>query len=262
MIFAELHNKLGSNPLRAHEKSEDILTSTVFGLLRYLPFQDGLLACLRSSKKVKFDKGQIEVAANAEWLNDIAAHELIFWRRFGKFGEPDIIVLLKDNNGEIVHIALIEVKLYSGKSGEADDDDEVDDEIVDPDQLVKYWQALDADTSYRGIPKSIIYLTSHSIPPDDALMGSVRRKPEMQLRWLSWSEIWTVMDAIPNEHPQKLIAQDIAQLLGHKGFNRFSGIHVANFEAPSVDRFWNKSGWFSQSGYIYPVRGFWRKSTK
>ena len=42
MIFAELQGKLGQHHSRAHERAEDVLTSTVFGLLRYMPLSDWL----------------------------------------------------------------------------------------------------------------------------------------------------------------------------------------------------------------------------
>ena len=48
MIFAELHGKLGTDYSLAHERAEDLLTSSAFQLLRYLPPQRGLVALLRA----------------------------------------------------------------------------------------------------------------------------------------------------------------------------------------------------------------------
>src|SRR4051812_26314321 len=61
MIFAELHGKLGEDYSRAHERAEDLLTSTVFGLLRYLTPADGLLAVLGHARWMCLEDGECRV---------------------------------------------------------------------------------------------------------------------------------------------------------------------------------------------------------
>ena len=46
MIEAVVRGNLGRNQVWAHERSEDLLTSTVFGLLRYLPPGQGIIEFL------------------------------------------------------------------------------------------------------------------------------------------------------------------------------------------------------------------------
>ena len=69
MLFAERQRKLGRDGSRAHDRAEDLLTSTAFQLLRYLPLADGLLAVLGRARAVGAD-GQIQSVAPT-WLPHI-----------------------------------------------------------------------------------------------------------------------------------------------------------------------------------------------
>lgn len=55
MLFAERHGKLGRDGSLAHDRAEDLLTSTAFQLLRYLPPHDGLFAVLNRVRAVRWD---------------------------------------------------------------------------------------------------------------------------------------------------------------------------------------------------------------
>jgi hypothetical protein len=81
MIFAELRSKLGVNYSRAHERAEDLLTSTVFGLLRYLTPADGLLAILRRARPARVDGGTVLIRPDPDWLevSTVAFIGIDFW---------------------------------------------------------------------------------------------------------------------------------------------------------------------------------------
>jgi hypothetical protein len=65
-------------------------------------------------------------------------------------------------------------------------DGESADDKPDPDQLVKYWQGMKViHPEILHDHKTVIYLTSHAIPPVEELAETLNRKKEMRLGWLS-----------------------------------------------------------------------------
>jgi hypothetical protein len=251
MIFADLHGKLGSGYQKAHERGEDLLTSTVFGLLRYLPFDQGLGAVLRRARVVQNRAGEIVCALDSDWLrlSDGLSRPLEFWPRLRRGGEPDMRLTLAGGK----EVVLIEVKLHSGKSQLAEDDPAADDEEagggdatderearIDPDQLVRYFEGQSDELS-AGARLSIIYLTSHVLPPLAELQESFRRakRGDIRLAWLSWRDVWAVAEAAKAPASGDGPAADIAALLRHKGLYQFNGFRLA--ELPNVQpggRFW------------------------
>jgi hypothetical protein len=263
VIFAETHGKLGRDCSRAHERLEDMLTSTVFGLLRYIPNEDGLLPLLRRARFVTVSSGGISVAERPDWLGEgpVIPKEPEFWPRWGRYGEPDLLLVCEDEHGRPVRAILVEAKLYSGKSGSAGEDDAslADPEVPDPDQLVRYWQGL--AMRHGGAERTIIYLTSHGAPPTPELVESLRREPSMHLAWLSWRDVWRIADGAAK---RSLAARDLATLLRHKGlyfFAGFSGLRAMQPVPPSA-RFWLGRRWFDGLALsILPPSGvFSRKS--
>jgi hypothetical protein len=57
------------------------LTSTVFGLLRYVPLEDGLLPLLRRARSVTIAEGAVSVCESRDWLRDgpLLPREPSFW---------------------------------------------------------------------------------------------------------------------------------------------------------------------------------------
>jgi hypothetical protein len=209
MLFAERHRKLGRHGTTAHDRSEDLLTSTTVQLLRYIPLQEGLLAILSRVRSV-LSNG--ELGATPSWLRfeHVTSAEFECWKRLNR-GEPDIVVTFfqeKECLGRIV----IEVKLDSMKSSE--DVEEIA-EAPTSDQLAKYRVGLQA-----GLPRGlgVIYLTSQATPPVEELAASMRSKPGDWLGWLSWGDVWTSM-----KRASSLPANDLASILEAKQLNMFNG---------------------------------------
>jgi hypothetical protein len=271
MIFAELHGKLGSDGSRAHDRLEDLLTSTAFGLLRYVPLRVGLLGLLRRVRVVEVRGSSACASRNPGWidLDDAVTVEVVFWPSFGKYGQPDVLLHLMDVNRALIGVVLVEAKLYAPKSGAAgaDADEVADDEVPDPDQLVKYWQGLQQHVRLRGsCPAWLVYLTAHSSPPVVELGEAMRRLRYMRLGWLSWFDVFDVAAACDD-----LPAKDLAALLSRKGFRGFSGFTEGAVELPLTRGFWRparttaepSSGlarqWFSEMNPPLEMRGarFW-----
>lgn len=260
MIEAEIKGKLGSNFSRAHERSEDLLTSTVFGLLRYVPYKEGLGLVLSAARRVEMDSGGIHLcdisAENTSWLQieHATTYQLGFWPSLGKFGQPDILLKLFDKDGNLFHKIIIEVKLYSPKSGEAEEGEEYIEEVPDKDQLVKYWQGLTRQEDKESV-KTVIYLTSHYSAPMEELQGAITREKNMRLAWLSWRDVWrAVTPKTPGKGHTPL--RDLSALLAHRGFKGFTGFDLLPFILPSRLNFWDL---FNMTNFrVWPQKGFWR----
>lgn len=256
MIFAEINGKLGVDSVNAHERSEDLLTSTAFGLLQYIPLRFGLLALLDRAKRVEHGASGVLATKSVNWIDThaVTACEIQFWPFFDRYGEPDLLLRLTDAEGALVHICLIEVKLYSPKSGAAHDPD-LDvtdigdaDASVDSDQLVKYWHGLKRlPDLVRGVTASLIYLTAHSTAPIQELRQSIGRVDgEMRLGWLSWFDVFEVVRSASERASECRPAGDLARLLSHKGFEPFHGFHSTAMTIPSTGSFWTEQIWFDR----------------
>jgi hypothetical protein len=263
MIEAEIAGKLGAACERATDRAEDLLTSTVFGFLRYLPVQKGLVAFLRRCRPFPADRSDIKTTEWPDW-DRVHACKVSFWPRLGEYGIPDVMVTLEDANGAILGELVVEAKFNSPKSGRAGEDDgeQAIEGVRDPDQLVRYFQGLQAYARPGSHPLGLIYLTAHSVPPRDELAASFDRYPAMRLAWLSWR------DASSVAHPQaetSLPAADLARLLAHKYLGYFVGFTArtpaGGFVPPSA-RLWNRIAslrYFTVKTPRLPQSGhFWR----
>lgn len=262
MVQAELRNKLGTDGSRAHDRAEDLLTSTVFGLLRYLPLREGLLSLLGRARPVRAGGDGIEAPPHDGWIDvsGVTRAELSFWPSFGPFGEPDLLIHLWDGE-RLLHAVLIEAKLHSPKSGAAGEsaEDATEEDVPHPDQLVRYWRGLQLRPEVTGVGCSLVYMTSRSMPPLKELHESIVHSPEMRLAWLHWGDAWAVAHRVATSG-DCLPAQDLAALLAHKGFRGFIG-----FDQPSIPTlqlpasFWRPRKLFRGSPPPEEVTRFWEK---
>jgi hypothetical protein len=255
MLFAELHGKLGRDGTRAHDRAEDLLTSTAFQLLRYIPLDVGLLEVLKRVRTVLFN-GQLSREL-PDWLKlqAITEAEYVFWPSWGEYGQPDVAITLMSGTipfGRLV----VEVKLDANKSGSAEEEEAT--EAPDPDQLRRYWHGLKKTQEEDGIkPLGLIYLTSHAIPPSDELKKSQDREQGNWLGWLSWRDVWAAMRVADASLP----ARDLAAILATKGLKAFEGFGMC--EAPKLvasPRFWD-SRWFETNSFQHTTDPhFWNRS--
>jgi hypothetical protein len=263
MIQAELRGKLGSDGSRAHERLEDLLTSNVFGLLRYLPLREGLLALLERARPVRVGEARLTVPSEPGWvdMSDVTEAELAFWPSFKKHGKPDLLIRLRAA-GRVCHLVLIEAKLFSPKSGSAreEDGDRAEEHQPDPDQLVRYWQGLRLQPEVvDGANCSLVYLTSHGTPPLAELLASAGRQPDMRLAWLSWRDAWHVAHQLQLA-TGSLPAEDLAALLAHKGFREFAGFNAGKIpELRFPATFWQPDSFF-RIRVPEELAAFWRQA--
>lgn len=265
MIDAEIRGKLGRTYARAHERAEDLLTSTAFGLLRYLPTPWGVLALVRLARRVRPDSGGVHVEHAGPWLDlpEATTCSLDFWPYAGAYGQPDILATFAQRDGVILAMVLIEVKLFSGKSPRADvalDDNLEPARIRDPDQLVRYWQWLSQTACVPEPMRAVIYLTAHAAPPVSDLQRTLERMPMMSLGWLSWRDVWRVAHDCARA-TGSLPAADLERLLAHKCLHDFDGFRTGTLTTFGSGSFW-RSGWFGTNSlrtFDLTPRSFWQR---
>ncbi len=256
MTIAEIHGKIGSSGGNLSDRLEDLLTSDVFGPLRYLHAQEGLFPILSEATPYCETTPKLEFDCSDE-------PEVCFWPWTGT-SEPDVLIKCKD------HLVMIEAKYLSGKSGGDDGNNSESafseftlSESTSSDQLVREFNDLKRE-SEKYSKYSLIYLTAHRTFPTEDIGSSYdaitcKRKKEdykNNVYWLSWFHvrkcIEILMEKQTNKHKKKIL-NDINRLLRKKGFRGFEGFSKIAIEKiyPFSDRiFYQHRGFkgFSEIG--------------
>jgi len=215
MTIAEIHGKL-----RPHECSEDLLTSDVFGSLRYCLPNQGLIPFMRQAVPFEDPSGQpIQID------DDIDSAEYFFWPRTTN-REPDLIIILKSK--KMCRLAInIEAKYLSFKHNK--EDTEVTFGTLSGDQLISQYQEFTRDVPrynnsrlneqlslVSNQNRYLVFLTMHYVLPTDPIMESIDAARERNLGskvnmfyWLSWSTLPKVID----NNGDNLVLSDLLKLL-------------------------------------------------
>lgn len=224
-IKAEIHGKISSKGTNITDTLEDLLTSNVFQLLRYMSLEKGLMLVLNEATNIQGDKFTL--------LEDISEAEFCFWEKFDNC-EPDILIKLKQGSVVYANI-MVEAKYLSGKSGSAiyinDEDEGEDTYIAGSDHLEKQWSALKV---YSGkVPHYLIYLTMDWVMPLPAIKESIRASSDdvfsKHMYWINWQSIHKILNTIIEKDQMTLscseekIISDILALLEKKGLVEFTG---------------------------------------
>jgi hypothetical protein len=272
MVDADIRGKLHRDGNNAHSRSEDLLTSTVFGLLRYFSASDGIIPLMERARRASIsDKGlmveQVETASE-RWLavHQAVTCEVDFWPSFGDEGQPDVLLTFRDAAMAPTHLVVVEAKLHSPKSGgldaeENDEEAEADseEETESPDQLARYWRGVVRRAEQVRAECSLLYLTAHSVPPIQELADSLRACPGMRLGWLSWRDVWRVVRPLVQRTDRSLAAVDLDRLLVHRGFGALDAFGMTAPEIAARAHFWRPVAWF-RNGKMpnYSAKGhFW-----
>lgn len=216
MIPALVHGKLPSD----QENLEDLLTSNVFGCLRYLPYAAGLYRFLSFADDPAFVDALPRPSEELEV-------EYRFWPWLdsgdGVGCEPDVLVSFR-RAGVVEANLLIEAKHLSKKSSLADP---TSDKVTD--QLAREWVCLVAHCRRHGGRPILLYVTSeYGRNPDDFLdaVAEIGQKAVTAMllypftaAWLSWRHLSTAF-----ERPDGVIAQDLLSLVERMDFRFFEGV--------------------------------------
>jgi hypothetical protein len=242
MLLAEIHGKV----LEEARNHEDYLTSAVFGHLRYLPpclFWDEFFS---NAKTVAIEGKEKSLCQSAREqgarVSEYSALQIHFWPNHPKWGQPDLVLCFTGTNLPPL-VIVIEVKLYSEKSGTGDDD-----------QLGRYLgilgdlSALDVSLPVNPLA-ALVYLTPReSLHEIESTLASSRASPadRQRLFRVQWQDLLAAARrAVAGAEGQsRTILQDVCLFLEKKGLEYFSGFA----EDPSLPMFAANDGTFYMRG--------------
>lgn len=216
MLAAQLRGKL----TRREEDLEDLLTSNVFGSIRYVPSPDGLIPLLTSAESVNgsFPLKDLQILEFPEYE---------FWPNMQEQNcnrcEPDVLIHLTQNNGKKI-IVLVEAKYRSGLSSEADETERP------MDQLAREWDNLVNLAKRSNATPFLLYITADFSFPNKEIneaqqeFSKKRNKcisPKMNILWTSWRKLSKLL---PTQ--KHLILKDLVAVLRMQGLIFFEGISI------------------------------------
>jgi len=221
MSQAIIHGKISKTGSNLTSASEDLLTSSIFGPMRYLPGSELLIPVLQKARNI-FDKNLS--------INDSDDPIVNFWPRYDNC-EPDIEI--KFNK----HLIFVEAKFLSGKSGDYDVEESVSnyekEKAASNDQLIR--EFIDLKIQSRDRDYSLIYLTAHRAFPEEDIDGSLEAADHLEnvlssefkenVFWLSWLDIWDYLNNTRNTFNKysQIISNDIRKHLERLGLKHFTG---------------------------------------
>jgi hypothetical protein len=223
MLRALIHGKLS----RDQENMEDILTSNVFGTLRYTPTAEVILSFLSKASSLS---GECPLTG----LSVQSKIDYEFWPWLSEPGcsgcEPDVLLRVDDH-----YLILIEAKYRSGKSSEskiiadsASITPTTETSIERNDQLAREWQQLNLVASKENRTPILIYLTAHMSLPREEIQKSEKElfaqaKTKATLCWLSWRHLAAIVSKNRDNkelHDLLLVLQRL-NLTFFEGFSTF-----------------------------------------
>lgn len=209
MLKAELHNKIGIGGVSASAQSEDVLTSTFFGLLSYLPAHF-LVAAFQGIKW--FGKPSEEDGDLCPPWSGIPEYR--FWHRFPDRSEIDLLIKIGER------LVAVEVKYLSEMSNKGEEDN----------QLVRYWEALKMSVSNPSKASvDLIYVTKDACPPQHEIDHTLNLGATSEIRfgWISWLRIHQnleeTLSSIALTGIEELLLRDVIAFLEHRGLSSFAG---------------------------------------
>lgn len=202
MLLAQLHRKF----TRREEDSEDLLTSNVFGALKYSGRVD--ILC-------RFLSGAVSHRAQGRLvLGEVTGCTFRFWPWLraddGIGSAPDVLLDLEHTGGARSLVA-VEAKYRSGKSSgptAGGPGNPVND------QLAREWLCVRHAATEAGYERAhLVYLTADVGMPRDQLDEAAdelqrKAKPPAEISWLSWRRLLPLLKDAPEP-----ILVDLANLL-------------------------------------------------
>jgi len=216
MFEAQLKGKF----TREEEDLEDLLTSNVFGAIKYVTYREGLIPLLSEAER---SDGKRPL----QGLSDISDVKYRFWPFLEEEGcnpcEPDVLISITQSNGKQILI-LVEAKFKSGKSSEADLSDKPSD------QLSKEWHNLECRARGNNSEPYLLYITADIGFPEKEINESIsdylkKGRSTIDILWLSWRKLPTIFHNSENE-----IIKDLVRVLRRQGLIFFEGFKISQVE--------------------------------
>jgi len=261
--LAELHGKLSpDHPESINERSEDMLTSSIFGGFRYLGWESGLIGWLKESQLAWGDPSEA-------WNGKIVRVAYSFWPRLKNGRQPDVALLILFDDRQPLVVA-IEVKYGSGPSdweiqGQTDErgltGNQIADEIrglrrMTDSQILEWFKSdpkRESDNSARALeiappPEPLrrihLFVSPEGSRPSYHELARSRldaRSATIPAYWLSWTRLGRHVEAGINDSDpgRAALSLDMHRLLQHRNLFPFEGFQVAPWSSNSTASFWD-----------------------
>ncbi len=229
MTIAEIHGKISDTGTNLSERMEDLLTSDIFGCMRYLSPQKVLIPFLQTAKSLHGDAFPI--------LGEIIKFHCSFWPSLKSLGcipcEPDVMLGLETDK-RVVHLVLVEAKYYSGLSSEEDERPEPANQLAR--ELDNLFALSSLDLGWKPELKIgariLLFVTQDMGMPRGLLAQSLaeykhKRNRESDIYWTSWRFLPSILEQNLEKEssPENTaILEDMLKLLLRKGLTVFRGV--------------------------------------
>ena len=253
MTVAEIHGKISETGTNLSERMEDLLTSDIFGCMRYLPAQKALIPFLQTARSLHNNILTIQ--------DEVIRVHYSFWpwlksaKRISC--EPDVVLGLETEENH-VHLVLIEAKYYSGLSSEEDERAEPNDQLArELDNLdVLSCATLGWRTHLEIASRTLLFVTQDMGIPHDLLVKSLaeyarKRNKHGDIFWASWRFLPSILERnLEKESVTEngAVMADMLALLLRKGLIMFGGVDPIT-EYFALPQFYH----FTPTKYSWPV---------
>lgn len=232
MTIAEIHGKISEAGTNLSERMEDLLTSDIFGCMRYLPAEKALIPFLHTARSFHDKTFTI--------TDKIITVHYSFWPWLKLPGctpcEPDVVLGL-ETDGHRVHLVFVEAKYYSGLSSEENERPEPNDQLareldnLDAVSCVTFGWEPQLDVATR----TLLFVTQDMGLPRRLLAQSLaeysrKRHKDGDIFWTSWRFLPSILEqSVEKESiPENMAAlEDMLSLLLRKGLIMFRGVKPA-----------------------------------
>jgi len=253
MTVAEVHGKISEAGTNLSERMEDLLTSDIFGCMRYLPSQNALIPFLQTA---------CSLHGNTLTIPDkITKVHYSFWPWLQLpsriLCEPDVVLGL-ETEGLQVYLMMVEAKYYSGLSSEEDERAEPNDQLArELDNLdVVSCATLGWGTQLEIASRALLFVTQDMGIPRALLVKSLaeygrKRNKDGDIFWASWGFLPSILEqnlekeSVPEN---RAVMADMLALLLRKGLIMFSGVEPIA-ECFALPEFYH----FTPTKYSWPV---------
>ena len=265
MTIAELKGKLSPDrPNGASERMEDLLTSDVFGAMKYAGFENGFLDWILQAQQPQLSSEQkpiIDFFADRQ----VRTVRYSFWPKLPNGREPDVALLISFHSGSPILI-VVEAKYFSGTSdmdGEEPDEscaitgNQLADQVVALEKMtsaeIAEWFHFESHSNdsfdLQNTVKIHLFITMHSTLPSSDYqksMGKIRTSWPVPSYWLSWNSLAGSLKPYiqgTNDGFDALL-QDLRLLLKRKGLIPFQGFQSTCWQGyKGTPSFFNNSFW-------------------
>lgn len=277
MTIAELHGKLSPDqPYGCHDRMEDLLTSDVFGTMRYAGWSRGFLDWIHGAEAVPVLEGPIKPVSEILPVSHVRTVDFAFWPTLPNGRQPDVVLLFQCQDKSSVLI-VVEVKYLSGTSDyeipdERDDYARTGNQIAD--QVIgiaslsveKVCEWLRLPRAPRVRERVHLFVTKDAwlpVPVYEIALAYLPAPWPVPAYWLSWTSLAKHLEP----HKQQpdpgcaALVEDLLALLRRKELMPYGGFDLTPWVPASVlPGFWLETWWNLPTVLLSGSPRFWAPS--